>query len=70
VLSFRMKNNIVIRSWLRKSNDCESRRRVIVRWPTKAMTTSNKLLQRGISRRGRLIRRRRWHIRRELIQGS
>jgi hypothetical protein len=54
VLAFWMKNNIAIRSWLRKSNDCESRRRVTTRWPTKAVTTSNKLLWRGINRRGGL----------------
>jgi hypothetical protein len=35
MLPFRMKNNIVIRSWLRKSSGCESRRRVTVRWPMK-----------------------------------
>jgi hypothetical protein len=57
-----MKNSIVIRSWLRKSSDCESRRRVIIRWLTKAVTTSNKLLRRGISQRGGLNGRRRWHI--------
>jgi hypothetical protein len=50
VLPFRMKNSITIRSWLRKSNDCESRRRVTVRWSTKAVTTSNKLLWRGTVR--------------------
>jgi hypothetical protein len=59
VLPFRMKNSLAIRSWLRKSNDCESQRRVIVRWPMKAVTTSNKLLHRGISWRGGLNRRRR-----------
>jgi hypothetical protein len=72
-----MKNSIAIRSWLRKSSDDESRRRVTVRCPTKAVTTSNKLLRRGISRRRGLNRRRRWHIlnerrrwhiRRELIR--
>jgi hypothetical protein len=31
VLPFRMKNNITIRSWLRKSGGCESRRRVTVK---------------------------------------
>jgi hypothetical protein len=62
MLPFQMKNSIVIRSWLRKSNGCESRRRVIVRWPTKAVTTSNKLFQKEISQRGGLNRRRRWHI--------
>jgi hypothetical protein len=31
VLPFWMKNNIMIRSWFRKSSDCESRRRVTVR---------------------------------------
>jgi hypothetical protein len=73
VLPFRMRNNIAIRSWLKKSNGSESRRRVTVRWPTKAVTTSNKLLRRGINWRGWLNRRRwhiqrgRWHIRRELI---
>jgi hypothetical protein len=79
VLSFRMKNSIAIRSWLRKSSGCESRNRVTVRWPTKAVTTSNKLLHRGINRRGGLNRRRRchilnerrrWHIRRKPIQES
>jgi hypothetical protein len=72
VLPFRMKNSIVIRSWLRKSSDCESRRRVIARWPMKAVTTSNKLLRRGIGRRRWHILndRRRCHIRRELISGS
>jgi hypothetical protein len=59
VLPFQMKNSLVIRSWLRKSSDCESRRRVTVRWPMKAVTTSNKLLRRGISRKGGLNRRRR-----------
>jgi hypothetical protein len=44
VLSFWMKNTITIRSWLRKRIDCENRRRVIVRGPTKAVTTSNELL--------------------------
>jgi hypothetical protein len=43
VLSFRMKNSIMIRSWLRKSSVCKNQRRVTVRWPTKVMTTSNKL---------------------------
>jgi hypothetical protein len=62
VLPFQMKNSIVIRSWLRKSSGYESRRRVIVRGPTKAATTSNKLLRRGINRRGGLNRRRRWYI--------
>jgi hypothetical protein len=62
VLPFQMKNNLMIRSWLRKSSDYESRRRVTVRWPMKVVTTSNKLLQRGISQRGGLNRRRRWHI--------
>jgi hypothetical protein len=57
-----MKNTIMIRSWLRKSIGCESRRRVTVRWPMKAVTMSNKLFQRGINQRGGLIRRRRWHI--------
>jgi hypothetical protein len=46
VLSFWMKNSIMIRSGLRNNSGCESRRRVTVRWPTKAVTTSNKLLQR------------------------
>jgi hypothetical protein len=44
VLPFWMKNNITIRSWLRKSSSSESRRRVTVRWPTYALTTSKKLL--------------------------
>jgi hypothetical protein len=44
VLPLWMKNSIVIRSWLRQSSVYESRRRVIVRWPMKAVTTSNKLL--------------------------
>jgi hypothetical protein len=57
MLSFWIKNSIVIRSWLRKSS--ESRRRVTVRWPTKAVTTSNKLLRREINRRRGLNRRRR-----------
>jgi hypothetical protein len=75
VLLFRTKNNITIRSWLRKSSDCKSRRRVIFKGPTKAVTTSNKLLRRRISWRGGFNRRRRWHIlnkrchiRRELIR--
>jgi hypothetical protein len=34
MLPFQMKNSITRRSWLRKSSDCESRRRVTVRWPT------------------------------------
>jgi hypothetical protein len=79
MLPFQMKNSTTIRSWLRKSSGYESRRTVTVRWPTKAMTTSNKLLWRGINQRGGLNRRRRWHIinererwhiRRELIRGS
>jgi hypothetical protein len=57
VLSFRMKNSITIRSWLKKSSGCESQMRVTVRWPTKMVTTWNKLLQRG-----GLNRRRRWNI--------
>jgi hypothetical protein len=73
MLPFRMKNSITIRSWLKKSSDYESRRRVIVRGLTKVVTTSNKLLQRGgHNRRTRwciLKERRRWHIIRELIQG-
>jgi hypothetical protein len=71
MLSFRMKNSIMIRSWLRKSSGCESRSRVTVRWPMKAVTTSNKLLQRrGLNGRRRwhiLKEIRRWHIRRDLI---
>jgi hypothetical protein len=79
VLPFWMKNSITIRSWLRKSSGYESRRRVIARWPAKVVTTSNKLLWRGIYRRGGLKRRRRWHIlnkrrrwhiRKELIRRS
>jgi hypothetical protein len=79
MLPFWMKNSIAIRSWLRKSSDCESRRRVTVRWLMKVVITSNKLLWRGITQRGGLNRRRRWHIlnerrrwhiRRELIRGS
>jgi hypothetical protein len=79
VLPFQMKNTIAIRGWLKKSSGCESRRRVTVRWPMKAVTTSNKLLWRGISLKGGLNRRRRrhilnerrrWHIKRELIRGS
>jgi hypothetical protein len=34
MLSFRIKNSITIRSWLRKSSSSESRRIVTVRWPT------------------------------------
>jgi hypothetical protein len=59
VLPFRRKNSIVIRSWFRKCGDCESRRRVTVRWPTKVVTMSNKLLQRGNNWRGGLNRRKR-----------
>jgi hypothetical protein len=44
MLPFRVKNSITIRSWLRKSSGCESRMRVTVRWLTKAVTMSNKLL--------------------------
>jgi hypothetical protein len=66
-----MKHSITIR-WLKESNDCESRRRVIFRKPTKVMTTSNKLLRRRAIWRG-LNGRRRWHIlnerRRWLIRG-
>jgi hypothetical protein len=51
VLPFWMKNSLTIRSWLRKSSGCESRMRVTVRWPTKVVTTSNKILRREISRR-------------------
>jgi hypothetical protein len=64
-LSFWMKNGIAIRSWLRKNSGCESQKRVTIRWPTKAMTMSNKRLRRGISRRRRLNRRGRWHILKE-----
>jgi hypothetical protein len=78
VLPFQMKNSIAIIRLLRKSSGCESRRRVIVKGPLEAVTTSNKRLRRGINRRGGLDRRkrwhilkeRRWHIRRELIRGS
>jgi hypothetical protein len=59
MLPFRIKNSIAIRRWLRKSSGCESRMRVTVKWPTKAVTTSNKLLWRGINQRGELNRRRR-----------
>jgi hypothetical protein len=59
VLPFWMKNSIAIRSWIRKSSGCESRRRVTVRWHMKAAATSNKLLRRGINQRGGLNRRRR-----------
>jgi hypothetical protein len=59
VLPFQMKNSITIRSWLRKSSDCESKRRVIVRGAMKEVTMSNKLLRRGINRRGGLNKRRR-----------
>jgi hypothetical protein len=62
MLPFWMKNSIVIRSWLRKSSGCESRRRVTIRWLMKVVTMSNKLLRRGISQRGGLNRMRRWHI--------
>jgi hypothetical protein len=62
MLPFRMKNSIVIRSWLKKSSGCESRRRVTIRWLMKVVTMSNKLLRRGISQRGGLNRMRRWHI--------
>jgi hypothetical protein len=44
VLSFRMKNSITIRSWLRKSSGCESRMRVIVKRLSKVVTTFNKVL--------------------------
>jgi hypothetical protein len=64
VLSFRMKNNITIRSCLRKSSSSESRKRVTVRWHTKAVTTSKKLLWRGMNRRRGLNKRRKWHIQR------
>jgi hypothetical protein len=77
VLPFWMKNSITIRSCLRKSSGSETRRRVTARWPTKTVTTSNKLLRRGINRSGGLNRRRRWHIqrgrwhiRRELVRES
>jgi hypothetical protein len=59
MLSFPMKNSITIRSWLRKSSGCECRRRIIVRWPMKTVTTSNKLLRRGINQKGGLNKRRR-----------
>jgi hypothetical protein len=62
VLSFWMKNNIIIRSWLKKSSNCGSRRRVIVSRVMKAVTTSNKLPRRRITRRGELIGRKRYHI--------
>jgi hypothetical protein len=64
VLPFRMKNSITIRSWLRQSSSSESRRRVIVRWSTYALTTPKKLLQRGTNRRGGRNKRRRWHLQR------
>jgi hypothetical protein len=64
VMSFRIKNNIAIRSWLRKSSSSESRRRVTVRWPTYALTTSKKLLRTETNRRGGRNRRRRCHIQR------
>jgi hypothetical protein len=76
VLPFRMKNSIAIRSWLKKSSGCERQRRITVRWLMKVVTTSNKLLWRGISQRGGLNwrrrqhilnERRRWHIKKELI---
>jgi hypothetical protein len=67
VLPFWMKNIITIRSWLRKSSGCVSRKRVTVRWSMKAMNTSNKLLWRGglnTRRRWHILKeRRRWHIR-------
>jgi hypothetical protein len=59
VLSFRMKNSIAIRSWLRQSSSNESRRRVTVRWPMYALTTSKKLLRRRTNRRGGRNKRRR-----------
>jgi hypothetical protein len=59
VLSFQMKNSIVIRNWLRKSSSSESRRRVTVRWPTYVLTMSKKLLRRGTIQRGGRNRRRR-----------
>jgi hypothetical protein len=61
MLSFLMKNSIMIKSRLRKSSGCERRMRLTIRWPMNAVTMSNKLLQRGISQRGELNRRR-WHI--------
>jgi hypothetical protein len=61
MLPFQMKNIIMRRSWLKKSGGYESQRRVTVRWPMKAVTSSNKLLRRGISQGGRLNRKR-WHI--------
>jgi hypothetical protein len=57
VLPFRMKNSIVIRSWLGHSSHSESRRRVTVRWSTYVLTTSKKLLKRGTNRRGGRNRR-------------
>jgi hypothetical protein len=68
VFPFRMKNSITIRSWLSKSSGCENKR-IIVRRPMKAVTTSNKLVRRRISQRGGLNGRRRWHIRSVLIRG-
>jgi hypothetical protein len=62
MMPFQMKNSIAIKRWLRKSSSCESQRRETVSWPTKAVTTSNKLLRRGINQRGGFHRRRRWHI--------
>jgi uncharacterized membrane protein len=59
VLPFRMKNSNAIRSWPRKSSSSESRRRVTIRWPTYALTTSKKLLRRGTNQRGGRNRRRR-----------
>jgi hypothetical protein len=64
VLPFWMKNSITIRSWLRQSSSNESRRRVTVRWPTYALSTSEKLFRRGTNRRGGRNRRRRWHLQR------
>jgi hypothetical protein len=64
VLPFRMKNSIVIRSWLRQSSSSESRRRATVRWSTYALTTFKKMLRRGTNWRGGHNRRRRWHLQR------
>jgi hypothetical protein len=63
VLPFRMKNNIMIRSWIRKNNDCERSRSVLIRRSMKTVTTSKKLLRRRDIWRGRLKGRRRWSIR-------
>jgi hypothetical protein len=78
MLPFRMRIASRLEADSERAVVVKSQRRVTVRWPMKAVTMCDKLLQRRISGRGGVNRRRRWHIlnerrwhiRKELIQGS